>query len=129
MTQEPQPLPSISEPESQFQSGLLTRLRGISWSKLHHSPYLLITLFALLALTATFLIFPNRPKAPPQPSPLPTPQASPNLPIHSPSPFATDSAILEIKDELLKLSTNLDQTDMTEIDLSPPALDLNVSFE
>ena len=123
-------LPPISAPETPDAQGLLTRLKSLSWSKLRHSPLFLPTVLLILLIPTAFLFLSlTRSLNQPAPAPLPTlPPVSAPTPS-SPSPFATDSAVLDLEQQLNQLSQDQDQTDMTETNLFPPTLDLDVNFE
>lgn len=129
MTQELEnPLPSISAPEPETHRGLITRIRALTWPQIRRSPYFLGSLLSALILSLSLIIwYPGR--STPRPAPLPTPPPTTAPPARSPSPWATDSAILLTQSALASLSAQIDQTDMAETDLTPPLLDLNVSFE
>ena len=129
MTQElKSPLPSISAPEPGTHQGLITRIKALTWPQIRRSPYFLGSLLSILILSLSLIIwYPVR--TTPRPTPLPTPPPVIAPPARSPSPWATDSAILLTQSALASLSAQIDQTDMAETDLTPPLLDLNVSFE
>lgn len=57
--------------------------------------------------------------------PSPTPIAS-ETNIRPSSPYATDSAILKIEEDLKNLDQELQRTDLKEAGLNPPILDLEV---
>ena len=123
-------LPPISAPETPDAQGLLTRLKSLSWSKLRHSRIFLGSLFGVLLILALILFFSQlRSRNQPLATPLPTLKPAPSLAPTSPSPFATDSAVLDLEQKLNQLSQDQDQTDMTETNLFPPTLDLDVNFE
>lgn len=64
------------------------------------------------------------------PTPTPTPSLAPiTVRIATPSAYATDSAILEIKTNLETIETDLRETDIRETGLHPPVLDMEVEFE
>lgn len=129
MTQELEnPLPSISAPEPGNYQGLITRIKALTWAQIRRSPYFLGSLLSALILSLSLIIwYPGR--TTPRPTPLPTPPPTTAPPAQSPSPWATDSAILLTRSALASLSAQIDQTDMAETDLTPPLLDLNVTFE
>lgn len=123
------PLPSISAPEPIANPGLITRIKALTWPQIRRSPYFLGSLSGLLILSLSWILwYPGRGPFP-QPTPLPTPPPTMAPSPRSPSPWATDSAILLTQSALASLSAQIDQTDMAETDLAPPLLDLNVSFE
>lgn len=124
-----EPLPSISAPETDIKLPLLPAINLLLrrlWQ--YHRPVILILATSFLLSIATILYLrPWLNFTPPQPLPtLPPTPVPTSMPV---SPFATDSAILELKLKLKDLSSQIDQTDMDETDLLPPSLDLNVSFE
>ncbi|OGY15548.1 MAG: hypothetical protein A2784_01070 [Candidatus Chisholmbacteria bacterium RIFCSPHIGHO2_01_FULL_48_12] len=109
--------------------GLITRIKALTWPQIRRSPYFLGSLLGLLVLSLSWILwYPGRSPFP-QPTLLPTPLPTVPPPARSPSPWATDSAILLTQSALASLSVQIDQTDMAETDLAPPLLDLNVSFE
>ncbi|MDO8551121.1 MAG: hypothetical protein Q7S03_00355 [bacterium] len=55
----------------------------------------------------------------------PTPTPGPSRPI---SKWATDSAILQIEEELKSVSDSVDNVDLKESGLFPPLLDMQVKF-
>ena len=55
----------------------------------------------------------------------PTPLREKTFP---PSKYATDSAILEIQQNLVLIEKDLSETDLYETSLNPPVLDMRVSF-
>jgi hypothetical protein len=108
--------------------GLITRIKALTWPQIRRSPYFLGSLLSILILSLFLIIwYPGR--TTPRPTPLPTPPPTTAPPARSPSPWATDSAILLTQSALASLSAQIDQTDMAETDIAPPLLDLNVSFE
>jgi len=56
-------------------------------------------------------------------TPTPTPQE-----VLPPSRWATDSAVLEIEKNIQALSQDLQSVDLKEFPLSPPVLDMKISF-
>ena len=61
--------------------------------------------------------------------PMPKPITESRKEITSPSPYATDAAILKIEEEVEKLDKKIQETDLKETDLTPPTLDWEVEFE
>jgi len=61
--------------------------------------------------------------APPAPTPPPV------VTVPTTSKFATDSAALQIKADLLKLMSDTDSVDLLEPQISPPNLDLSISVK
>lgn len=61
----------------------------------------------------------------------PTPTAATEFKeeITSPSPYATDSALLKIEEEVGNLAEKIQNTDLKEIGLTPPLLEMGINFE
>ncbi len=68
---------------------------------------------------------PSKPETPLVLTTIPTPTLVPTLPL---SPYATDSAILLIEEEIKKTESDLLGTDLKEAGLNPPSLDMDVKF-
>ena len=49
--------------------------------------------------------------------------------IISPSPYATDPTLLEIEEEIKNIEKKIQETDLKEISLDPPLLEMGISFE
>lgn len=49
--------------------------------------------------------------------------------ITSPSPYATDSALLKIEEEVGNLEEKIQETDLKETALTPPLLEMGINFE
>lgn len=49
--------------------------------------------------------------------------------IINPSAYATDSAVLEIEKRVKKIKEEINKTDLKEVSLNLPVLDMEVSFE
>lgn len=100
--------------------------------KIIKSKKVIICLFFLLLLAASFsasyFYFKNLNRLAPQTQPSPTPTPVTAVSPIPKSPYATDSAILLIKDELKNLEKNLDSLDLKESQLLPPALDFEVEL-
>ncbi len=62
--------------------------------------------------------------APPPPPPPPEVTVKPII-----SRFASDSAILDLRDQLKTISKSIDSVDLIEPQISPPALDLNINIK
>lgn len=62
------------------------------------------------------------------PTPLPQITILPDV-VVNPSRYATDSAILKIEEDLKTVEKELDGLQVNEINLLPPRLDFNVTFE
>ncbi len=66
-----------------------------------------------------------------RPAPLPTapevPEITPPAPPKT-SKLASDSGLLNLKVDLLKLGAQIDSVDLVEPQLSPPSLDLSISI-
>ena len=85
---------------------------------------------SFLVLASTGLIILNqqgRIISPAQISPTPTPTSIIEQ-VTNPSPYATDSAVLQTEEELKKLESELQEVDLKETSLTPPVLDLDVNF-
>lgn len=66
----------------------------------------------------------------PTPTSTPTPTPTPFMPtISSPSAYATDSAVLEIENDISSIVQQLQNVDLKENDILPPAINLNINFE
>ena len=63
------------------------------------------------------------------PSPTPTPTTENKEEITSPSPYATDAAILKIEEEIKNLDQEIISTDLKESGLNPPKLEMKINFE
>jgi len=61
--------------------------------------------------------------------PTPTITAEFKEEITSPSPYATDSALLKIEEEVGNLEQKIQATDLKEVGLTPPLLEMGVNFE
>ena len=61
----------------------------------------------------------------------PTPTATTEFKeeITSPSPYATDAALLKIGEEVENLNKKIQETDLKEANLAPPVLEMEVNFE
>ena len=61
----------------------------------------------------------------------PTPTATTEFKeeITSPSPYATDAALLKIEEEVGNLEQKIQATDLKEVGLTPPVLEMEVNFE
>jgi len=90
----------------------------------------IVLVISFLVLASTGLVILNQrsqtiPSAQISPTPTPTPIIEQ---ITNPSPYATDSAILQTEEELKKLESELQEVDLKETGLTPPVLDFNVNF-
>lgn len=45
------------------------------------------------------------------------------------SRFATDSAVLKLRGDILKIRTDIDSVDLFETQITPPNIDLNISIQ
>ncbi len=79
----------------------------------------------VLLLTAKFIAPPVTPIAPPAPTPTPTTNPEPTFN----SPWATDSAVIQISSNLNELENQLTHIDLKLIPLLPPPLTLDLEFE
>ena len=61
------------------------------------------------------------------PTPTPTPEFKEE--IISPSPYATDEAVLKMEEEVKKLDQELTSADLKESGLNPPVLEMKIKFE
>jgi len=61
--------------------------------------------------------------------PTPTTAAEFKEEITSPSPYATDAALLKIEEEVENLDEKIQTTDLKESGLTPPALEMGINFE
>jgi len=59
----------------------------------------------------------------------PTPRQEVTQEISNPSSYATDSAILEIEQDLKEIDKQLQETDLKEASLNPPLLDMDIEFK
>lgn len=84
--------------------------------------------FVLFVIIILLITRPKQEKTPvitSQPTLMPSP--TPTIPM-TPSKWATSSAILDLDTRLMELNNRIDSTDLKEIPLLPPALDLEVKF-
>lgn len=87
----------------------------------------LVGLLIVLLILASLL---KKPSVSPKQTQLLTPTPTPfEEEITSPSIYATDSAILKIEAELKTIDQDLQSTDLKEVGLNPPVLDMEVEFE
>jgi cytoskeletal protein RodZ len=119
---------SINETESENSGAAV-----VNKPKLKKGKLILIVVLIILAvalLISGLIILSNQQPATtnnnqqPSPTPTPTPEY-----VTNPSPYATDSAILEIEENIKSLEKHLQETDLKETGLTPPIIDLNVSFK
>jgi len=94
--------------------------------------FVFIFAFVLIAFLglAIFMSFNQKnltPKTENQPTPTPTIEIKEE--ITSPSPYATDAAILKKEEEIKDLDKRLQETDLKENKLNPPTLDWEIKFE
>jgi len=61
------------------------------------------------------------------PTPTPTPEIKEE--IISPSPYATDEAVLKMEEEIKNLDQELTSADLKESGLNPPVLEMKIKFE
>ena len=89
---------------------------------------LVVISLAMAVLWVTYLqqILLKQPFAPGATQPSPTPISELTT---TPSAYATDSAILRIKNNLQEIEKELGATDLYESGLLPPVLDMKVEFE
>ncbi len=120
---------SAKETSVSPESSLEPKKRGF---KLKKKKLILVIVLAVsfLILISVGLIILNqqgRTILPTQISPTPTPTPIVEQ-ITNPSPYATDSAVLQTEEELKKLESELQEVDLKETNLTPPVLDLDVNF-
>jgi hypothetical protein len=90
---------------------------------------LITTTIILVSLSILLLILP-KPVSPPQsPTPTPLAQPSPTSYLRQPSKYATDSAVLQIEDDLTRILNDLQKVDLKEGDLTPPQIDTKVTIQ
>jgi len=86
----------------------------------------LTTTVIFLAIILNLLVKPvHRQDAATISAPMPTPTLIPILPS---SPYATDSAILSIEENIKRREFDLLNTDLKDASLNPPSLDMDVKF-
>lgn len=84
--------------------------------------FIIVVSLALIVGSSIFLSL-LKPPAQPQPEPAaPVIMVTPKIE----SKFASDSAVLQIRDSAKSLQTDIDSVDLVEPELSPPSLDLNI---
>lgn len=116
-------------PENGFLSRWKTR-----WVRMTNKQKLaaILTILALLGFVTWLLGLKDKllvqplTSPPPALSPFPKPT---EMQLGSPSPYATDSGVLKIEENLKSLEQNLQSTDLKESSLMPPSLDWVVGFE
>ncbi len=89
-------------------------------------------LLVILLATAIFFDFRSgrvTTKTEPTPTPTLTPTPEFKEEITSPSPYATDAAILKLEEEVKTLDQELLSTDLKESGLNPPVLEMKINFE
>ncbi len=82
-------------------------------------------------IVAGFVILKNQshpPVAPPPPAPITTTPPPPPPPFGIPK-FATDSAVLQLQESLLKFRQEIETTDYFELQISSPTLDSRIHAE
>ena len=87
-------------------------------------------LLVLLLAAAIFLSFQQgqpATKIETKPTPTPTPEFKEE--IIPPSPYATDTAILKMEEEIKNLDQQLTSADLKESGLNPPILEMKIQFE
>jgi len=118
-------IPVAEEPveEKYFTFGKFKLKQKMVWSVGGELAGLLIVLLILASLL-------KKPSVSPKQTQLPTPTPTPfEEEITSPSIYATDSAILKIEADLKTIDQDLQSTDLKEVGLNPPVLDMEVKFE
>lgn len=118
-------IPIAEEPveEKYFTFGKFKLKQKMVWSVSGGLAGLLIVLLILASLL-------KKPSGSPKQAQPATPTPTPfEEEITSPSAYATDSAILKIESELKTIDQDLQSTDLKEVGLNPPVLDMEVEFE
>jgi len=86
--------------------------------------------FIILTLVIITIFFGyNRPNQPEENRQTPTPTPNINQEINSPSNYATDSALLQIEQNVDKIEIELLETDLKEANLNLPSLNMEIEFE
>lgn len=118
-------IPVAEEPveEKYFTFGKFKLKQKIVWFVGEGLAGLLIVLLILASLLKKPSVSPKQAQ-PVTPTPIPFEEE-----ITSPSIYATDSAILKIEAELKTIDQDLQSTDLKEVGLNPPVLDMEVEFE
>jgi hypothetical protein len=84
----------------------------------------------ILLLTLVVVTSGQRPNTKPTPTPQPTATPTPFVEtIASPSAYATDSAVLKIESDIKDIEDQLQNVDLKDNNLLPPALNLNINFK
>lgn len=87
-------------------------------------------LLVLLLAAAIFLSFhQGQPTTKIETKPTPTPTIGFKKEIISPSPYATDAAILKMEEEIKTLDQEITSADLKEAGLNPPVLEMKIKFE
>lgn len=89
-----------------------------------------VSLIVLMFLSSLFFSVKKTANGVKKKTPAPLPQITilPDV-VVNPSRYATDSAILKIEEDLKTVEKELDGLQVNEINLLPPRLDFNVTFE
>ena len=87
------------------------------------------TILILLTATAIFMGFNQKGETIKDNQPTPTTTLEFKQEITSPSPYATDAAILQIEEGIKNLDEKIQKTDLKEDGLKPPVLDWQIEFE
>jgi len=86
--------------------------------------------FIILTLVIITIFFGyNRSNQPEENGQTPTPTPNINQEINSPSNYATDSALLQIEQNVDKIEIELLETDLKEANLNLPSLNMEIEFE
>lgn len=87
---------------------------------------ILLLLIVILALSYGLSLLSNLFRYTPPP---PEPPSAPQVEVKPIAPkFASDSAVLDLRDRLAKIRKNVDSVDLIEPQIAPPALDLSISI-
>jgi len=95
--------------------------------------FIFVSIFAFVLLAflglAIFMSFNQKNLNPTtENQPTPTPPTEIKEEITSPSPYATDAALLKTEEEIKTLDKRLQETDLKESKLNPPSLDWEIKF-
>jgi hypothetical protein len=89
---------------------------------------LMFTLVVALIIVGVNLITRNNTSTISTPTPTIV-EEQPITTIVSKSKFATDAGVLKLREDLTKLRSDIDTTDLFETQLSPPNIDLNITIQ
>lgn len=86
-----------------------------------------LVIITLIALTTTLIVLRNQSTSPAT-KPPPPPETPVSIPV-LPSPFSTDSAVLQIRNHVNALISSTSAVSFIEPEISPPGLDLNLRIQ